>query len=195
MSDTPLSLLQRLSSQPVDSDWRRLVDIYNPLIHRWLLGYGISPTEAEDLSQDVFHTLLLEMRNFAHNGNKGAFRRWLKLIIMNRLKGLWRARKTQALAPSQDAELILRLMEDPSSDPNIALDRDHDCHVIGSLLKIVEPQFTVSTWQAFYLQVMESRRAHEVAGQLGMTTNAALIAKSRVMKALRMEAEGLIEFD
>jgi RNA polymerase sigma-70 factor, ECF subfamily len=171
------------------------VEIYSPLIHRWLSGYGISATEAEDMSQDVFHTLLLEMRNFAHNGHKGAFRRWLKLIIMNRLKGLWRARKTQALTGYQDAELILSQMEDPASDPNVAFDRDHDIHVIGSLLKVVEPQFTVSTWRAFYLQVMESQKAREVAQQLGITANAALIAKSRVMRALRLEAEGLIEFE
>ena len=195
MSDTPLSLLRRLGSQPVDSDWRRLVEIYSRLIRRWLLGYGISETEAEDLSQEVFQTLYQEMQNFEHNGHKGAFRRWVKLIIMNRLKGFWRTRKTHALASSLDSERILLLMEDPSSDPNIALDHEHDAHVVTELLKQVEHHFTVTTWQAFCLQVMESRKACEVAKELGITINAALIAKSRVMKALRKEVEGLIDFD
>lgn len=195
MSDTPLSLLKRLSSDPADSDWRRLVEIYSPLIRRWLTGYGISFTEADDLSQEVFQTLFQEMRNFQHNGHQGAFRRWIKLIIMNRLKGLWRARKTHGMTGNQDAELILRLMEDPSSDPNVELDREHDSHVARTLLNQVESQFTVTTWQAFHLQVMESKKVREVAEQLGITANAALIAKSRVMKALRAEAEGLIEFD
>jgi len=195
MTDTPLSLLQRLSTQPVDSDWRKLVEVYQPLIQRWLLGYGINETEAEDVSQEVFQTLLHEMRNFEHNGHKGAFRRWIKLIIMNRLKGFWRAQKTQSLASGADAELILSLMEDPTSDPNVNWDREHDSHVANRLLKLVEPQFTVSTWQAFYKQVMECTNAREVALQLGISVNAALIAKSRVMKALREEADGLIEFD
>ncbi len=195
MSDTPLSLLERLHTRPTDSDWRRLVEIYSPLIHRWLVGFGISAAEADDISQEVFMTVLKEVPSFEHNGHRGAFRRWVKTIIIHRLKGYWRTRKTRTSSVNGNAEWILSRMEDPSSDPNLALDRDHDFHVLGGLLKTVQPQFTVSTWQAFYLQVMESKKAAEVSLQLGISVNAALIAKSRVMKALRFEAEGLVEID
>ncbi len=90
---------------------------------------------------------------------------------------------------------MLRQMEDPSSDPNVVWDQEHDTYVANALLKLVEPHFTVSTWQAFRMQVMDGLKASEAAEQLGITVNAALIAKSRVMKALREEAVGLIEFD
>ena len=36
MSETSASLLDRLRLQPEDQDWRRLVDLYTPLIHGWL---------------------------------------------------------------------------------------------------------------------------------------------------------------
>ncbi len=195
MTNTPLSLLHRLSSQPEDSDWQRLVEIYTPLIRRWLAGYGVAESEAEDLMQEVFQTLLLEVGEFKHNGRTGAFRRWLRLTIVNRLKGFWRARKMESLTNGADASMIMEAMEDPSSNPNVLWDQEHDSHVARALLRLVEPQFTVSTWQAFRLQVMEGIKASEVAEQLGISVNAALIAKSRVMKALREEATGLIEFE
>ena len=195
MTDTPLSLLHRLSSKPDDSDWRRLLDIYSPLIRRWLSSYGISEPEADDLMQEVFQTLLMEIRTFKHNGNTGAFRRWLRLTIVHRLKGFWRDRKMESLTNGDDANIVLKHMEDPASDPNLFWDQEHDSHVANGLLRLVEPQFTVSTWQAFRMQVMEGIKARMVAEQLGISVNAALIAKSRVMKALREEAEGLIEFD
>ncbi len=195
MTNTPLSLLQRLSSQPQDSDWRRLLDVYSPLIRRWLASYGVAESEAEDLMQEVFQKLLHEIRNFKHNGQAGAFRRWLRLMIVNRLKGLWRDRRTESLANGKEAAEMLRQMEDPSSDPNVVWDQEHDTYVANALLKLVEPHFTVSTWQAFRMQVMDGLKASEAAEQLGITVNAALIAKSRVMKALREEAVGLIEFD
>jgi RNA polymerase sigma-70 factor, ECF subfamily len=195
MTDTPISLLHRLRSEQDDSDWRRLLEIYSPLIGRWLSSYGISEPEAEDLTQEVFQTLLTEIRTFKHNGNTGAFRRWLRLTIVNRLKGFWRDRRMESLTNGEDANMILKQMEDPASDPNIFWDLEHDSHVANGLLLLVEPQFTASTWQAFRMQVMEGIKARVVAEQLGISVNAALIAKSRVMKALREEAEGLIEFD
>ncbi len=195
MTNTPLSLLHRLSSQPEDADWRRLVEIYTPLIRRWLAGYGVAEGEAEDLMQEVFQTLLVEVGGFRHNGRTGAFRRWLRLTIVNRLKGFWRARKMESLTNGADAAMIMEAMEDPSSNPNVLWDQEHDSHVARALLQLVESQFTVSTWQAFRLQVMEGMKASDVAEQLGISVNAALIAKSRVMKALREEAAGLIEFE
>ncbi|MDX1929681.1 MAG: sigma-70 family RNA polymerase sigma factor [Pirellulaceae bacterium] len=195
MTDTPLSLLHRLSSQPQDSDWQRLVDIYTPLIRRWLASYGVAEGEADDVMQEVFQTLLVEVGQFKHNGHTGAFRRWLRLTIVNRLKGFWRARKMESLTNCVDRDQILEAMEDPSSNPNLFWDKEHDSHVANALLQLVEPQFTVSTWQAFRLQVMEGVKASEAAQQLGISVNAALIAKSRVMKALREEALGLIEFE
>ncbi len=195
MTDTPLSLLQRLSSKSDESDWQRLFEIYAPLIRRWLVGYGVTEAEAEDLLQDVFQALLREIGSFKHNGHTGAFRRWLKLMIVNRLKGFWRARKTESLASGEDAEVILKSMEDPASNPNLAWDQEHDAYVVNALLNLVEPQFTVSTWQAFRMQVLDGNKARDVASQLGITVNAALIAKSRVMRALRAELAGLIEFD
>ncbi len=60
-------------------------------------------------------------------------------------------------------------------------------------MTLAEPEFEAKTWQAFRLQVFEEARPKLVAAQLGMTVNAVLIAKSRVLKRLRELSRGLID--
>jgi RNA polymerase sigma-70 factor (ECF subfamily) len=61
------------------------------------------------------------------------------------------------------------------------------------LLEAVRPNFAPQTWQAFRLQVIEGRRADAVARELGLSLSSVYVAKSRILTALRREAEGLIE--
>jgi RNA polymerase sigma-70 factor, ECF subfamily len=193
--DTPISLLQRLRRNPHEEDWRRLIDVYSPLIKRWLLGFGMSQADADDLSQDVLQAMLREVANFQHNGHSGAFRRWLRTTMVHRLKGFWRNRKTEAQLNGWDAEKILVRMEDPNSDPNLFWDLEHDRFVVHKLLQLVETQFSSTTWKAFCRQLLDGCSAGSVADELGISVNAVLIAKSRVLQALRHEAKGLVELD
>lgn len=194
-SDTPLSLLERLASRSNDADWRRMLDIYTPLLRRWLAHYQLPDSDIDDVMQDVFQTLFKEISGFQHNGNTGAFRKWLRSTIVNRLKWHWRDVKSEHCISGEFVDGALNSMVDPDSDPNLMWDREHDSHVIRNLLSLVEPQFSVTTWQAFRLQVLEGLKAQATAEQLGTTVNAALIAKSRVMKALREEARGMVDID
>jgi len=41
-TNTSLSFLAKLSKYPEESDWRKLFEIYSPLMHRWLVGYGVA---------------------------------------------------------------------------------------------------------------------------------------------------------
>lgn len=190
--NTSLSLLERLSNRSSDADWHRLHAIYAPLLQRWLMQYGVGTSDLDDLMQDVFQTVFREIPQFRHNGHIGAFRRWLRIMIVNRLKWFWRSRR---LHHARDMEALLASMEDPNSDPNQMWDFEHDIHVAKRLLELVESHFTATSWAAFRLQALEGHRAHEAASRLGITVNAALIAKSRVLKALRDEARGMIELE
>ena len=55
MSDTSFSLLNRLRLQPDAESWRRLVELYTPLIQGWLRRYGggVQPHDLDDLVQEV----------------------------------------------------------------------------------------------------------------------------------------------
>lgn len=190
-NDTPRSLLDRLARSPGESDWRRLVDLYQPFIGRWLRQAGVPEADADDLGQEVLSVLVREIPSFRHGENRGAFRRWLRTVVVNRTRGFWRARQT---GPQQLGDVaVLDALEDPSSGLSGEWDREHDAHVAQRLLAALESEFTPTTWRAFRRQVVDGIKAAEVAAELGMSVNAVLVAKSRVLRRFRSEAEGLVE--
>jgi RNA polymerase sigma factor (sigma-70 family) len=194
MSETSYSLLERLRVEPDDASWKRLVDLYTPLLQKWLRRHFLLEADAEDLVQEVMAVLVREVPRFEHNGQPGAFRRWLRTILVHRLQGFWRARQGRPVA-SGDSDLAKRLeqLEDPASGLSQLWDQEHDRHVMGRLLEQIEPQVAPSTWQAFRRVVLDGKDEEIVAKELGLSVNAVFIAKSRVLARLRREAQGLID--
>lgn len=189
--NTPRSLLNRLAGHPEESDWRRLVDLYEPFIARWLGQAGVPDSDRPDLSQDVLTAVVKDVPGFRHSERDGAFRKWLRTVVVHRTRGYWRKKQTAAVPAGHLA--LLDQLEDPSSGISGEWDREHDAHVTQQLLVALEPEFTPTTWLAFRRQVADGLKAAEVAQELGITVNAALIAKSRVLRRLREEAIGLID--
>ncbi len=195
MSETSLSFLERLRKPALDeAAWERLVELYAPLIKDWLRRYGVRQDEVDDLTQEVLATMHREMPTFEHNRHAGAFRCWLRTITVHRIRAFWKSRRSRPVATA-DSEVEQRLaqLEDPASGLSHLWDREHDHHVLRRLLKIVEPEFAPTTWQAFRSLALEGKRAAEVAAALGTTVNAVLLAKSRVLRRLRQEARGLVD--
>ena len=54
MQSTPISLLDRLRSQPAsDEAWRQIVAIYQPWLERWLRGRVAQAADVDDIVQTV----------------------------------------------------------------------------------------------------------------------------------------------
>jgi RNA polymerase sigma-70 factor (ECF subfamily) len=189
MAPTPLSLLERLRSEPDEVSWRRLFELYTPLVRHWLKLRGLGPTDRDDLVQEVCAVIARELPRFDHVGRTGAFRLWIRTIVLNRLRGYWRSKRSQ-LDP--ETERSLDELADPDSHLSRLWDREHDEYVARKLLDIIRPEFAPSTWEAFRRQVLDGVPAAEAAGELGTSVNAVLIAKSRVLRRLRQEGRGLI---
>jgi RNA polymerase sigma-70 factor (ECF subfamily) len=194
MSPTSISLLDRLREQPDVLSWQRLVDLYSPLIHGWLRYYAVQPPDADDLVQEVLSTLVHELPRFHHDRRAGAFRCWLRTIAVNRLRAFWRARQARPVATG-DSDVVRQLeqLEDPNSGLSRLWDEEHDRHILNRLLELIEPEFAPATWQAFRRITLNGERAAAVAANLGLSVNAVLLAKSRVLRRLRHEAQGLLE--
>ncbi|RUL81811.1 RNA polymerase sigma factor [Tautonia sociabilis] len=189
MNDTPLSLLDRLRSDPDERSWRQLAELYSPLVLRRLRQQGIAEADAEDLLQEILLVIIREVPHFDHTGRPGAFRGWMRAIITHRLLAYWRSQRQGASRFLPD---VLEQLEDPESDLSRRWDLEHDRYLASRLLELIEPEFTPATWRAFRLQVIDGLPASAVAEQLGQTVNAVLIAKSRVLRRLRQEGRGLI---
>ncbi len=194
MAETSATLLERLNDRTDSVAWNRLVDLYTPLINAWLRRHGVWADEAEDLTQEVLKVVVREVARFRHNGRVGAFRTWLRTITINCLRQSLRSRRVQAQATgSSDITGMLDQLEDPASDLSRRWDQDHDEFVLQRLLDLIEPDFRSATWRAFRRQVIDGASAETVAAELGLTINAVLIAKSRVLSHLRKNAQGFVD--
>jgi RNA polymerase sigma-70 factor (ECF subfamily) len=193
MSATSISLLDRLRLPSDDASWKRFVELYNPLLLRWLRQQGVRPQDADDLVQEVLGVVVRELPGFQHNQRPGAFRCWLRTILVNRLLAFRRARRSQPVAAGGAGEHDLEQVEDSAADLAQLWDREHDRHVLRRLMELIEPEFAPTTWQAFRRVTLDGQSAAAVAEQLGLTVNAVWLAKSHVLRRLRQESRGLLD--
>jgi RNA polymerase sigma-70 factor (ECF subfamily) len=192
MVETSFSLLDRLSG-PSDPDaWRQLVELYTPLLSSWMARYRIQPADADDLVQEVLLAVSREMPRFRHSRQPGAFRGWLRTILVHRLRNYWRKQRRPDAAPGAVQQQLDQL-EDAASHLSHVWNRDHDQQVLNRLLAMIQPRFAPDTWQAFHRVVIEGAAAETVAAELNISLNAVYIAKSRVLSQLRGEAAGLVD--
>jgi RNA polymerase sigma-70 factor (ECF subfamily) len=194
MNETSLSLLNRLRRSPESQSWDRLVELYAPLIRAWLRKYDVQESDAEDLVQEVLLAVSNDLGKFDHGGHPGAFRGWLKAILVNRLRKFWRARdrRPQARGDS-DMDARLAQLDDPGSEMSQIWNRQHDQYVLRQLLALAEPHFESKTWKAFCRVALDGAKPDVVAAEMGISRNAVVIAKCLVLSRLRQESEGLIE--
>jgi RNA polymerase sigma-70 factor (ECF subfamily) len=59
-------------------------------------------------------------------------------------------------------------------------------------LELMQSDFQETTWKACWNQIVEGRSAQEVGQDLGISANAAHVAKCRVLKRLREELAELV---
>ena len=195
MQVTSVSLLERLkSAKPDDPQWRRLHDIYEPWIIGWLARVPELGSESHDVVQEVLMVVVKELPRF-NRQRDGSFRRWLGNVVVNRLRSHWKKRKRRPLVgiEGESGAAFLEQLADPTSALSREWDRQHDQFVLDRLLVTVHTDFSQTTWEAFRRCTLAGEPAATVAADLGISVNAVLTAKSRVLRRLREEAAGLID--
>lgn len=193
MDQTSLSLLQRACDKTDSDSWDALAAAYTPLLQQWLRRYGLQPSDVDDLVQDVLIAVAQDLRKFQHTGRSGAFRAWLRGILANRLRNLWRRNKNRPVNPGGTGFIgVLEQLEDPNSELSRIWGKEHDRHLLQALLSRVEGRFSPSTMNAFRRVVLDGIECSQAAKELGISQNAVVIAKCRVLKELRREGDGLL---
>lgn len=163
--------------------------MYRPLLSGWLRQKRLTDADSDDVVQEVMVVVMRRLAEFEHNGRPGAFRNWLRQVLVNGLRQHWRRQKPSSL----DAEAMLDQLTDPNSDLSRAWNEDHDRFVLARLLDLVEGDFEPKTWSAFRRVVIDGVPVADVATELDMKVNTVLHAKSRIMRRLRDERAVFLE--
>jgi RNA polymerase sigma-70 factor (ECF subfamily) len=195
MLPTSQSLLDRIRDSSDQEAWRRLLNVYEPWLRGWLHRHELQPADVEDVLQEILVAINKSLPNFVHNGQPGAFRKWLRTILTNQVRYFLRGNRNRQSRFTSPPNLDwLEQLEDADSALTKKWDREHDQQLVRRMLANLQPEFNAMTWQAFQLLVLEDQPAGVVAQRLNMTCNAVYVAKSRILSRLRTELRGLMEF-
>lgn len=186
MDPTPVSLLERLRQPTPAAAWERFVELYTPLLFGWTRRLGLSETDAADLVQDVFAVLVEELPRFRYDPRQ-SFRAWLKTLLLNK----WRNRGRKLAAAPALGNTGLSGIADPV-DADLLEETEYRQALVRRALELMRTDFQPVTWRACWEFVACDRPAQEVAAELGISVNAVYLAKSRVLRRLRADLEGLL---
>jgi RNA polymerase sigma-70 factor (ECF subfamily) len=190
---TSLSLLDRArSGEP--AAWRRLVSLYEPLVHRWCRRANLQEADAADVCQDVFLAVSSNIEEFRREADRGTFRGWLRTITRSKLSDLWRrkSRSVPEVGGSEANEQLAQVADIPADDDDQALSEEKQV-LYRRALDLIQQEFEERSWKAFWLVVVEDRSPADVARELGTSVNAVYLAKSRVLARLRSEFAGILD--
>lgn len=183
--ETSITLLQRLREPGNDSAWARFASLYSPLLFYWARRIGLQDADAADLVQEVMALLVLKMSEFAYD-RKQSFRGWLRMVTLNKWRE-WHRRRPLPMATDNDKWLDEAVVD----ESHAFWDEEYHKHLIAHALQVMQAEFEPATWQACWATAVENRPVAEVSRDLGLTTGAVYVAKSKVLKRLREELAGL----
>ena len=185
MTNTPVSLLERLRLQPDEEHWERFLVLFTPLLSRWGHRLGVPAADTEDLLQEVFLVLFRKLPEFRYDPTK-SFRAWL-WTVFHRQTLAWRKQQTRNLP------LTVEQLEALASPDSVleATEAEYRRALQDRILHIIRTDFPPPTWEIFWQVTVEGRSGIEVARQFGVTPNAVYLARGRVLARLRQELADL----
>ena len=189
---TSRSLLRRAREHDAVA-WEKLTAVYSPLVYQWCRRAGLQASDAADVAQEAFRSVAMGLDSFRKERPEDTFRGWLWTITRNKIRDHFRARAGRPGAQGGTAAQ-LQLQQIPDEAPSDADDttgqRLHS-KLARRAVAVMQTDFEETTWQAFWLTAVDQRPPASVAEQLEMSSAAVYMAKSRVLRRLREELEGL----
>jgi RNA polymerase sigma-70 factor (ECF subfamily) len=191
---TRQSLVLSLRNLDDQAAWAEFVGVYEPLIYQMARRKGLQDADAGDLCQEVFRAVAGAIERWDPDPAKGRFRAWLFRISRNLLVNYFDDQRRQTRGTGSTS--ILEMLESRPAGNGQAeaeLAAEFKRQAFRWAAGQVRNEFADSTWQAFWKTGVENRAVEQVAKELGLSTGAVYIARSRVLARLRERVQQLTE--
>jgi len=174
--------------------WRRLVKLYGPVVYGWCRRSGLQAEDAADVTQEVFRAAAGSVTTFRHDRPGDTFRGWLWTITGNKIKDHWRRQKGRpdAVGGTDAQRRLASVAAEESADLGSDSGASEAPGVARRALELIRSEFEDRTWQAFWRTAVDGQSPAAVADDLGKTANAVYVARSRVLRRLHEELDGLV---
>jgi RNA polymerase sigma-70 factor (ECF subfamily) len=194
---TSSSLLERIRANEPDA-WGRFVRLYGPLVAGWCRSAGLQAADTEDVAQDVFREAIGRVAALSH-GPGESLRGWLRTVTRSKIANWYRDRAVGGNGfggdghPGLAAATVSAPLPDDESGSTPADDPGEELVLLRQAVEMVLEEFEPATRRAYLRVVLDQQSPGDVARELGLSVNAAYLARSRVKRRLREEFEGSIE--
>src|SRR5262245_38673592 len=186
-ASTSPTLLGRLAQSPTDqAAWGEFVDRYGPQILGWCTRWGLQPSDAQDVTQNILLELARQMADFRYDP-AGSFRAWLKTVAYRAWLKFAEARRRPGLGSGDSGVAALLDSVAAGDDLLTRLDEEGERELLERAMARVQLRVQPNTWDAFRLLALEGLSGSEVAQRLGMKVGAVFVAKSNVRKMIEEE--------
>ncbi|MGE3316083.1 MAG: RNA polymerase sigma factor [Planctomycetaceae bacterium] len=170
--------------------WKVLFDRYAPLIRYWCRKSGFTADETDEVVQTAMTRVWVYLPRFSKDGEKAAFRRWLRAITLTIIADRLRqnGKNPRAAGGTGAIDLMNAIPDHPPEDGSSDAPSKKERSLVWEIMDYLEDEFQEKTWRAFLMVFLEKRTSTEAAEELGMSPTAVRLAKARVLRRLRDEA-------
>lgn len=183
---TRMSLLVRLRDTADGRAWEEFVGIYEPAVYAFARKKGLQDADARDLCQEVMRSVARAIDRWDPDPCKGPFRAWLFRIARNGLIDLVASQQRHPRGTGESAmQSLLEAQPAGAAADSALFSLSYKRQLFHWAAEAIRPEFSPSTWNAFWRTAVDFDPVQAVARELGISPGAVYIARSRVIARLR----------
>jgi len=186
---TRASLLQRVRNLGDQQSWNQFVELYGPIILRYLRRMGVADPTDRDLAQEVLTLVMQRIGTFEYDPQRGRFRAWLWKITRNRASRHFTESARQPAAAGGSGHQIRVSQVPDDACPDAWVEDEWQKRRLEVAIQRVRPKVQETTWQSFALRFFDGLSNDQIARRLGISTASVYTNICRVVRRLRKAVE------
>jgi RNA polymerase sigma-70 factor (ECF subfamily) len=163
--------------------WEHFYLLHAPLIRTFIAARHLSEADRNDCIQEVWKEVVIKLRDFHHDPQRGRFRTWLLVLARHKAADAVRRRVRHPAMPL-DAEIEAAL-SDCGSNPAAEHERRQLRGLVGHVMAELSGRVSASSYQILRLRWIEGRSLPEIAAALGLTPAQVRFRHHRVKQKFR----------
>lgn len=197
---THASLLERLKDLEDHQSWQRFYHTYRKVIFSFAIHHALTPTEAEEVVQEVVIAVARNLPHFHYDPARCSFKTWLFNLTIWRIRDQLRRRVIEAshIAPEFPTQGQIDAVTAAEYSPlatetqaQLAWETEWRRDLLARALERLKPHIQERHFQIFDLYGLRGWSAAEVSRTLNVSLARVYVTKHRVARLLRHEVAQL----
>ena len=182
--DTRISLIARMCDKSDNDAWSEFVQIYQPVIQRFVQKHGLQYADAAEVTQEVLGGVVKSIESWDGSKEGSTFRGWLFRITRNKAVDFIRKRAKQKVV-NTDSQFGMSQFVDPKvTQPEQEFQIEYERQLFHWAAEKIQPTVKPVNWRAFWMSAIEGLTVDEVASELKIDSSTVYVARCRIMKRI-----------